>query len=213
MSTGSQNGHPAHLSAEVMRKYQAHSLAVNELRTADRHLRDCGRCRRVLLARMGPLRMPEEVETLTGPLHLSYEQITAYIDGALENEEMAFVEAHTFLCPSCSREIADLRRLEARLVTAAVEVREGAPKRSFTDRIVRFFGTPGHVRGVGLAFGAVVAGIFLLLQAGRGGSEGSGTAARIVHPGAEMYTGMHLGGYVLVAAGITYLAYIVWRKR
>ena len=217
MSAQSQNGRAAenvHLNDEVMRKYRTHTLAVEDLRAADRHLSSCSACRRVLLARMGPLRLPEELAEMVEPLHLSYEQITAYIDGALTGGEKELVEAHTFLCASCSREIADLKRLDQQLATPiASETRVVGPSVSTLARVRRFFAAPGRVREFGLAFGAIVAGFFLLFRAGEGSGEGDRNAARIMHLGASGHAGLNLGGFLLLIAGVSYIAYSLWRKR
>jgi predicted anti-sigma-YlaC factor YlaD len=217
MSAQSQNGRAAenvHLNEEMMQKYQTHRLAVEELRAADRHLSSCGTCRRILLARMGPLRLPEELAEVVEPLHLSYEQITAYIDGALTGADKELVEAHTFLCASCSREIADLRRLDQQLAApAATETKAVVPSVSITGWVRQFFAAPGRVREFGLAFGAIVAGFFLLFQAGQGGGEGGGSAARIMHLGAPGHAGLNLGGFLLLTAGVGYIAYSLWKKR
>lgn len=214
MSAHSQNGRvqDAHLNEELMQKYQTRSLAVEERRAADRHLSGCGSCRRVLLARMGAVQLPEEIAALPEPLHLSYEQMTAYIDGQLSGGDKDLVEAHTFLCASCSREIADLQRLDAQLAAPTVEVKAAAPKVSIGQRIAQFFAAPGRMRELGLALGAIVAGVFLFQSGNRSGG-GSPVAARIVHLGPGAASSLHLGGYALVTAGIAYIVYSLWRKR
>ncbi len=208
MSAQSQNGRhrDEHLDEDTIEKYRFHRLVVDELRAADRHLSGCGSCRRVLLARLGPVRLPDEITDLPEPLHLSYEHITAYVDN----------EAHLFLCASCSREIADVRKLDARLAASAAEVKAGGqasePREALGARLARFFAAPGPMREFGVALGAIVVG-FLLFQAGHGPSAVSRTAARFIHFSADSQDGLNIGGCVLVIVGTAYVLYSLFRKR
>jgi hypothetical protein len=214
MSAGSQNGYPpqAHLTDEWIGKYQAKSLAVEDLESASRHLNDCGTCRRVLLARMGPVRLPEELAEMPEDLHLSYEEIAGYIDGKLDAAGRDQVEAHTFICTTCSSEIADLRRLDAQLAAPVAAVRPEATRRSLGQRIAQLFQVPGMTRELILALGAIVAGIFLLLPAGPGRESGP-YADTLTRLGADGRAGLHIGGYALVIGGVVYLLYRLWKRR
>jgi hypothetical protein len=215
MSAQSKNGQAenAHLDEELMRKYQTHTLHGEELQLADRHLRLCGGCRRSLLARMGSVRLPEELADLPEPLHLSYEQITTYLDGALTGAEKESADAHLFLCASCSRELADLKRLDSQLAAQEpVDLKAREPRVSLAARIARFFAVPGRIREFGVAFGAIVLGV-LLFQAGHGTEQGSKTAARLIHLGANEHAGLNLGGIVLITAGLGYMLFSFIRKR
>ena len=212
MSSGAQNGRPesgGHLNQELIEKYQSRNLALEELQAADRHLNGCGICRRALLARMGLVRLPEELADIQEPLHLSYEQITAYIDGALSGVDKERVEGHTFICASCSREVADLKRLDAQLKAPEPVVAKVEAKPSLGRRIANFFAVPGRARELGLAVGAIVVGLFLFRVGSVGGSP---TATQIFLPGANS-SASHLGGYALLAAGMVYLVYVLFRKR
>ncbi len=215
MNTESQNWHtePTHLDEEWIRKYQSKSLAAEELETAGRHLSDCGSCRRVVLERMGPVRLPEELADLPEPLHLSYEQITAYIDGKPGGAEKERVEAHSFICSSCSREIEDLRKLDALLAEPEAEVKTEPARVSLWERMMQAFRVPGAVPKFGMALGAIVVGVLLLNPGGRAGSGGGGFPNLIQEFGTGLHEGIHLGGYALVAAGVVYIAYLLMRRR
>ncbi len=218
MSAQSQNGRhrDEHLDEDTIEKYRSHRLVVDELRAADRHLSGCGSCRRVLLARLGPVRLPDEITDLPEPLHLSYEHITAYVDNALSGADKERAEAHLFLCASCSREIAEVRKLDARLAAPAAEVKAGGrasePREALGARLARFFAAPGRMREFGVALGAIVVG-FLLFQAGHGPSAVSRTAARFIHFSADSQDGLNIGGCVLVIVGTAYVLYSLFRKR
>jgi anti-sigma factor RsiW len=158
------------------------------------------------------VQLPEEIAAMPEPLHLSYEQMTAYIDGGLGGAEKDMVESHTFLCTACSREIADLKRLDMQLAAPAEEVKAAEPKMSLGQRIAEFFAVPGRVRELGLALGAIVAGLFLF-QARSGTGAVSPSSTHLWHLGAGATSSLHLGGYALVIGGIAYIAYSLLRKR
>jgi hypothetical protein len=121
------------------------------------------------------------------------------------------------LCANCRREIADMRRLELQLTAPAVEAGTAVvPSPSITERIARFFAVQGRRKEFGLAFGAIVAGFFMLYQADRTaheGGQGGGDAARLVHLGASAHPGLNLGGFLLLTAGVGYIVYRLWKKR
>jgi Putative zinc-finger len=215
MNTGSQNGHieHAHLNEEWIRKYQSKSLAAEELEAAGRHLSDCGSCRRVVLERMGPVRLPEELSELPEPLHLSYEQITAYIDDKLGGADRERVDAHTFICASCSREIEDLRKLDAMLAEPEAEVKTEPARVSLWERLAQAFRVPGAVPKFGMALGAVVLGVFLLLPLKFGGGGGGGDIDNLVRRAGSASPGLSFGGLALVVGGVLYIVYRLLRRR
>lgn len=211
MSAASQNGRTgqAHLNEEWIRKYQSKSLAVQELQAAGRHLRECATCRRVLLARIGPMRLPEELAEIPEALHLTYDQITGYIDGRLSGPDKEQVESHAFICTSCSREIDELRKLDAQLAASAAQVKPELQKPSLWERIAREFRVSGGAARFGLAFGAIVLGMFLSFPGVR-------TAGSLADHGNEFVLhfreGLHLGGYALLIGGVLYILYRLLRR-
>jgi hypothetical protein len=215
MNTGSQNGRieQAHLNEEWIRKYQSRSLAAEELEAAGRHLNDCGACRRVLLASMGAVRLPEELAELPEPLHLSYEQITAYIDGKLAGADKERVETHSFICGSCSREIADLRKLDALLAEPESEVKTEPSRVSVWERMAQAFRMPGAMPKFGLALGAIVVGFFLLSPRGQTGGNWSPHYDWFRGMGAGAHEVLHLGAYALIIGGVVYIAYRLLGRR
>jgi len=203
MTTYSTNREPqaAHLSEDQMRRYRDRTLTIEERQAAGLHLGGCGACRRALLSRMGPVALPEEAASLPEPLHLSYEQITAYVDGKLAPTDKDRAENHLFICGSCRREVEE---------KAAVQ------RTPFLQRLARFFAAPGRGREFGLAFGAIIAGFFLLYGAGPAGQRGPESArgaARLMMSTAHAHPGLNVGGFLLVTLGLSYLAYSLWRRR
>ena len=215
MSTGSQNGRieHGHLNEEWIRKYQSKSLAVEEFQAGGRHLSDCGTCRRELLARMGRVRLPEELAEIPEALHPSYEQITAYIDGRLGKTEKERFEAHTFICASCSREIEDLRKLDAQLAEPVAEVTPGEVKVSLWERMTQAFRVPGAMPKFGLALGAIVAGFFLLSPRGQPRENWSSHYDWLRGMGSGVHEALHLGAYALIIGGVVYIAYRLLGRR
>jgi hypothetical protein len=216
MSAPSKNGrpHPLHLNEETMRRFHDRSLAVEEWRAAHHHLNGCGSCRRALLARMGPVRLPEEIADIPEPLHLSYEQITAYVDDQLDPAGKGRAEAHLFLCSSCSRELAGLRKLDVQLAAppaTAIAAPAPEPKQPLSARLFSFFRAPGRPRELGMAFGVIVIGLFLF-QAGDKTTAVSRTAARLIHLGGDSSVGLSYGGYAFIAAGLAYMLYSLLRR-
>ena len=216
MSAYSQNGRPRslHLNEETMRRFQDRSLAQEEWHAAHQHLNQCGSCRRALRGRIGPLPLPEEIDAIPEPLHLGYEQITAYLDNTLRPADKQRAEAHLFLCVDCNREIEGLRKLDAQWAAEPVRTVETVPesKLPLAVRLARFFRVPGRAREMGMAFGVIVMGLFLF-QAGRGTTGVSRAAARVIHLGADSNAGLSYGGYGFIALGLAYMLFSLFRKR
>jgi anti-sigma factor RsiW len=224
----SEPGKGGHLSAEQVEAYQRHTLSPDDLLAVDRHLGGCAGCRRVLLSRRSAVALSEVLsdlpDGLVEPLHPEYEQLSAYVDGRLTQSEAQRIEGHTFLCASCSEEILTLRQLDARLaatpvvITAQVAVKRPAaePELSLGQRIAQFFAHPGRGRGFGLAFGAIIAGFFIMFQADRtlrSGAAGGGVEDQLVHPATSAHPVFALGGFLLIAAGAAYVLYNIFRNR
>lgn len=75
---------------------------------------------------------------------LTRTRVSAYLDGELEAEEQARVEAHTHVCPPCARFVAELRRTVAALGALRVPAR---PLAGVGDRVIaRLREEPGNRR-------------------------------------------------------------------
>lgn len=207
----------AHLTDDQMRSYQGHKLTHDERALVQTHLAGCGSCRRALLARVGPVAIPAEAAALREPLHLEYDELTAYLDGKLSAVDRERAEDHLFLCASCARELDGMRRLDVQLAVTVAEHRTAPePKVSIGERISRFFAVPGRTREFGMAFGAVLVGAFLIYGSG-GNAEGSvygaRGAARLIDLSGQSHAGIHIGGFVLMAVGVGFLVYSVSKKK
>ena len=197
---------------------RSHSLPPDEFVSIDRHLKGCANCRQLALARVpaGSIRLPEEVLAIKEPLHLSYEEISSYVDGSLAGGQKDRVEAHAFLCESCGREIADLKRLDQQWAAEIPEKLAEPEGVSIFQRIASFFATPWRVREFGLALGAIVAGTLVIFQADRSSrapAPASGEAAKLMYIGASGHSGFALGGLLLIVAGLVFLGYSMRKKK
>jgi len=197
-----------------MRRFQDRSLAQGEWRAAHQHLNQCGSCRRALRGRIGPLSLPEEIAAIPEPLHLPYEQMTAYLDDTLSPADKQRAEAHLFLCVDCNREIEGLRKLDAQWAAEPIRTLQtlSESKLPLAVRLARFFCVPWRAREMSMAFGVIVIGLFLF-QAGRGTTGVSRTAARVIHLGADSNAGLSYGGYGFIALGLAYMLFSLFRKR
>jgi hypothetical protein len=201
-----------HPTFEQLEAWQRRTLDPARLLEVDRHLSGCAGCRRGLLARVGAPSLPEEVRAMPEPLHLAYEQLSGYVDGTLSPGQREQVDAHTFICASCKRELGDLERFELQL--SNVPVAEPVLGVSWFQRIVAFFEAPGRAREFGLAFGAIIAGIFAMLHANHAQKSGggSGAEAQLIHLGVNAHPGFALGGLLLIVAGAAYMLHSALKK-
>ena len=211
------NGPGIHLSAAQFEGYRSRALSPADLQAVGRHLQDCSVCRRTLLLQVEPPPFADLLEEIPEELHLSWEQMSAWLDGTMTPAESQQVEAHTFLCASCSREIADLRKLDTRLAASPVTVPAVAePEISLFEQIRQFFQAPNRMRDFGLAFGAIIAGFFVLFQADRtskSAAQSNGETARWVHSASSAHPIFALGGFLLIAAGAGIILYGIFRKK
>lgn len=210
-----------HLTPDQIRQFESRELALDEVAAVHRHLGGCAQCRRFLRDRLGQIPIPPEALAMPEPLHLSYEDLVAYMDRKASHEAKDRAEAHLFLCSACSRELAGLEQFEKQLSLPAIAEstapsagKPAASGMSLRARLATLFAVPGLGRQLAYGLAAIVAGVFVLLQAGIGGVPVASApgAARVFAPGAQS-PGLGLGGIVLVGAGLAYLLYVLFKKR
>lgn len=114
----------AHLSQQEFEQYRRSSLAPMELLAADDHLAACRQCR----ARLGEMVPAAQAwQTLRAslpsegrkPEHLSYEELTAYVDEKLSGIQREAVESHLEICRMCDAELQDLRAFSLEMASLA----------------------------------------------------------------------------------------------
>jgi hypothetical protein len=109
-----------HISPERLERYRERRLTAGELLAVHGHLAGCEPCRSQLL-QLYPVRASLDAlradlaAALREPLHLSYDELAGYVDGALAPAEREVADSHLTLCTRCGEEVSDLRALRADL--------------------------------------------------------------------------------------------------
>ncbi len=111
-----------HLSPDDIRDFVDRTLTPARLLEADEHLAGCDLCRSAIKTMTRSITVTSaENEVLFGREpneHLSYEQLTAYVDGHAGDVDREIVEVHRSVCPECSAQIAELLHLRTTLELA-----------------------------------------------------------------------------------------------
>ncbi len=123
-----------HLSDEIVKGYRAKSLPVSELLAVDDHLAECEACRRRAGAdAAGSAWAQIEAQLRAGPVldvrHLSYGQISSYVDETLPADQRAAARLHLAECDACTREVKDLQGFAQQFERAPIPIRA---RRSWT---------------------------------------------------------------------------------
>jgi len=161
-----------HLSAQLIERYRERALPPAELLDADDHLAACEMCRQ----RLGDERRAQAAArslraelAATGPTHLAYEQLEAYVEGALDPTDREIADGHLELCARCGAELDDLRAFARRMAASPAKEyapaapsspREKAPSfaKGWLERLEAFWRSPAFRLSVRLAsFGLIVA--------------------------------------------------------
>lgn len=123
-----------HLTEQEISGYAKRTLGVQALLPADDHLKSCLECcmklQSVLQANRGgkvavnSLQM--ELTALDEDLHLSFEQIIAFLEMHLAGTEPAILTNHLSSCANCLAEVEDLRNFK-QMLAAQVQAKVSAP--------------------------------------------------------------------------------------
>ena len=108
-----------HLSDESILAYRGRRLRAVELLSASQHLAACAACR----VRVSPAKhLHDGIEAIravlvaeANPAHLTYDEISSYVDGPLRTEDEARVERHARECPACAAELKGIQALRNQL--------------------------------------------------------------------------------------------------
>ena len=157
-----------HLSSKQVESYKRRTLVPGELLNVSRHLAECKMCRQLLSGDEGAasafisLRNEFRSEALAQPTHLRYEQLAAYVDGALDEVEREISESHLEVCQSCSAEAQDMVDLKAELGRPPAAGAEGERNRWWRD-LKAYWQKPAYRIPIQVAAAAalIVAGAWL----------------------------------------------------
>jgi hypothetical protein len=125
-----------HLSTQTIEGYGRRELTAPELLVADDHLATCDECYQRVSS---PERLPSagsflvqnlQVEAGTNRDHLSYEQLVAMVDNAVDDVSREIAVVHLEVCSQCAAELAGLQALREAATTPA---QEPTPRRSATS--------------------------------------------------------------------------------
>ena len=109
-----------HLSQSDLHGYLDGTNSASELLAADAHLAVCDECFAMAAELRQRPEMPARLsngsnanDDMDG--HLTYEQLTAFVDGVIGDVDREIVGVHTADCPKCTEQIAELRHLRSTL--------------------------------------------------------------------------------------------------
>lgn len=105
-----------HLSPTQIEQYRWSDLPPKELLAFSDHIHSCDHCARLLHETAAPS-IPE---FLAGAEHLSYEQITAFLESKLDPVELQTVRSHLAGCSKCEGEIKSIRAFDLRMVGESI---------------------------------------------------------------------------------------------
>ena len=130
-----------HLTTEILQAYVARTLGPEDLLRADGHLQKCDRCHGSI-TELKPMQEAAAV-ILSGAckaqadldMHLSYEQMEAYVDGTIDDVAHEIADVHTASCSFCLDQLNDLRELKESIGRQTDERPSSATHVSFWDKI------------------------------------------------------------------------------
>ena len=126
-----------HLTERQVADYRDRRVRADELLAIDDHTSACGQCALLIrdshLVRESVVSWRADFETAeTGSLgHISFEQLSAYVDSTADLTVREMVESHLQSCGRCSGEIADLRRFSVQFTNVTAVTKDSTAGRSF----------------------------------------------------------------------------------
>jgi hypothetical protein len=212
----------AHLTQEELKGYETRKLAASALVAADRHLAECSACRYELrrTASAAPA-LPSFVMEMAEPVHLTFEEMSDYVDAKIDDAGRERMDEHTSICRSCAKELRDLQAFDARMalgmktVPAAAVAAGPSWLTRVTGNVAQFFGTPARLQFAGVGIGLMLLGVFSLLhvQMKEGAAQsGSGLMAQVTLLSASTHPGIFYGGFLIAGVGLIALVYGLFKK-
>ena len=108
-----------HLSDRQIEKFISRKLPPSDVLMVDDHLAACDICMQKAQANRSTVDLREMLSASTENEHLSYEQMSGFVDNSLTEPEQLIVDVHRRACEECSSEIVNLRKLHDELIAAA----------------------------------------------------------------------------------------------
>jgi hypothetical protein len=121
---------PEHLPSQMIELFVARKLAPADLLTAAQHLAVCESCRqqshRLRHTDSTVAHLQTQLQALSESAHLSYEQLAAFVDAALQEPERRAISLHLAACAACANEAQELELLKNQLADDADSAIENA---------------------------------------------------------------------------------------
>ncbi len=213
-----------HLTHDELRGYGSGAAASRTLIEADRHLAECARCRYELRRVVAAPALPGLVLEMQEPVHLSYEEMTGYIDATVSGAERERMEEHAAICRSCAKELKELQAFDARMaaeLNAAPAAVQAGERESWLTRMMagwtELLAAPRRLRLAGAGVALMLFGVFSVLQFQVPGADdaerrGSHRLAHVAVISAATHPNVFYGGFVIAAAGVIALLYGLRKK-
>ena len=211
----------AHLTHEELKGYEAGTLANSALVVADRHLADCAVCRYELRRTTAAPDLPEIVREMGEPVHLTYDEMTAYVDAKIDDAARERMNEHAAICKSCSKELRDLQVFDARMnvemnVVPAAQAEAGPSwLKQAMENVGAFFATPRRLSFAGAGVGLMLLGVFGLLQVqmkDAAARPGSIAMSHVTLLSASTHPEFFYGGFLIAGVGLIALLYGLFKK-
>lgn len=176
-----------HLGTEELTAFlQRSAVDPQMLLRLDRHLAKCGTCRSKLRQVAAPA-LPEVIQDLEEPLHLSYEQISGFLDNSLPAEGREAAALHLSFCSSCKRELDDLKAFE-KLAEPDSQWTPAPSRSNWLELVTGFLQAPYFRLASGLAMVlGIVLGLPVLFHAS-GGSDEPNAGSASLHNALYLHT-------------------------
>jgi hypothetical protein len=214
-----------HLTHEELEGYGEGVLATTTLLATDQHLFQCATCRRELRALKGSPALPAEVLEMEDPVHLTYEEMSGFVESKLTDGERERIDVHVHLCRSCAYEVQTLQAFEARMEAElkAIPVTEPEPKvslllhgfRTLEDFFTEFWATPQRLRlastGASLMFLGLVSLVKFHMTEGIL-REGSLAEAHITMLSVSAHPHLFYGGFLIIGCGAFALLHGLFKR-
>jgi hypothetical protein len=170
-----------HLTVQHIEAYRAEKLSGDALPFVYGHIAVCETCR-IQLGDAPKLRASldnwKNDFAIEPPVHIAYEQLTAYVDKKIDSVEREIIESHIKICVQCSQEALDLLAFStefkseevnespANLLTVSVPAKQTITP-VFWQKLIAFWQLPGYRIALQLAgtAAAMVICVWLATQA------------------------------------------------
>jgi anti-sigma factor RsiW len=155
------------------------------------------------------------------PVHLTYEDMTAYVDAKIDDAARERMNEHAAICKSCSKELRDLQVFDARMnvemnMVPAAQAEAGPSwLKQAIGNVGQFFATPRRLSFAGAGVGLMLLGVFSLLQVHvkEGAAQsGSGVMAQVTLLSASTHPEIFYGGFLIAGVGLIALLYGLFKK-